>query len=154
MYTNPDEIIANVNGFESCRTGKDSFRHQDHLVVAAFYLQQLSLVDAIRRMRANLLRFLDHHQVDRQKYNETITVFWFELVAELLNKLPADSTLVEKCNAVVGSLDNSALAFEYYSRERLFSDDARASFIAPDLKDWPCRDSKPTQTVETGEKQI
>jgi hypothetical protein len=93
MYTNPDEIIANVDGFESCHTGKDSFRHHDHLVVAAFYLQQLSLTDAICRMRTNLLRFLDHHQVDRQKYNETITVFWFELVSDLLNKLPADSTL-------------------------------------------------------------
>lgn len=149
MYTNRDEIIANVDGFESCHTGKDSFRHHDHLVVAAFYLQQLSFTDAIVRMRTNLLRFLDHHQVDRQKYNETITVFWFELVSDLLNKLPADSTLVEKCNAVVESLDNSALAFEYYSRERLFSDEARASFIAPDLKDWRCRDSKPTQTAET-----
>jgi hypothetical protein len=101
----------------------------------------------------NLLRFLDYHQVDRQKYNETITVFWFELVSDLLNKLPADSTLVEKCNAVVESLDNSALAFEYYSRERLFSDEARASFIAPDLKDWRYRDSKPTQTAETQRSQ-
>ena len=136
MYTHQDEIIANVEGFESCRTGKDGFKHKDHLVVAAFYLQQLSLVDAIRRMRTNLLQFLDHHQVDRQKYNETITVFWFELVADLLNKLPPDSTLVEKCNAVMESLDNSALAFEYYSREKLFSDEARTNFIAPDLKDW------------------
>jgi hypothetical protein len=136
MYTNPNEIIANVDGFESCRTGKDSFKHQDHLVVAAFYLQQLSLADAIWRMRTNLLRFLDHHQVDRQKYNETITVFWFELVADLLNKLPPDSTLVAKCTAVVESLDDSGLVFEYYSRERLFSDDARKNFIEPDLKKW------------------
>jgi len=136
MYTNPNEIIANVDGFESCRTGKDSFKHHDHLVVAAFYLQQLSLADAIWRMRTNLLRFLDHHQVDRQKYNETITVFWFELVADLLNKLPPDSTLVAKCTAVVESLDDSGLVFEYYSRERLFSDDARKNFIEPDLKKW------------------
>jgi len=134
MYTNPEEIIANVDGFESCRTGKDSFKHQDHLVVAAFYLQHLSLADAISRMRTNLLRFLDHHQVDRQKYNETITVFWFELVADVLSKLQSGATLVEKCNKVVESLDNSALAFEYYSRERLFSDEARQTFMTPDLK--------------------
>ena len=136
MYTNPDDIVANVDGFESCRTSKDSFKHQDHLVVAAVYLQRLSVADGIKRMRTNLLRFMDHHQVDRQKYNETITVFWFELVADLLNKLPPDSTLVEKCNAVVESLDDSGLVFEYYSRERLFSDDARKNFIEPDLKDW------------------
>jgi hypothetical protein len=91
--------------------------------------------------------------VDRQKYNETITVFWFELVADVLSKLQSGTTLVEKCNKVVESLDNSALVFEYYSRERLFSDEARASFIAPDLKDWWCRDSKPTQTAETQRSQ-
>jgi hypothetical protein len=136
MYTNPDEIIANVDAFETCRTGKDSFKHQDHLVVAAVYLQQLGFADAISRMRTNLVRFLDHHQVDRQKYNETITVFWFELVADVLKRLPPDSTLVEKCNAVVESLDNSGLVLEYYSRERLFSDEARKNFIEPDLKDW------------------
>ena len=136
MYTNPNEIIANVDGFESCRTGKDSFKHQDHLIVAAFYLQQLSVADAISRMRHNLLQFLDHHEVDRQKYNETITVFWFELVADHLSALPADSTLIEKCNAVVESFDSSALVFEYYSRERLFSDQARTNFVRPDLKDW------------------
>ena len=136
MYTNPEEIIANVDGFESCRTGKDSFRHQDHLVVAAFYLQQLSVADAISRMRHNLLQFLDHHHVDRQKYNETITVFWFELVADVLSKPQSGATLVEKCNKVVESLDNSALVFEYYSRERLFSDEARQTFMRPDLKGW------------------
>ena len=136
MYTNAAEIIATVEGFESRRTGKDSFKHQDHLIVAAFYLEQLSVADAIARMRHNLLQFLDHHEVDRQKYNETITVFWFELVADQLRTLPADSTLIEKCNAVVESFDSSALVFEYYSRERLFSDQARTNFVRPDLKDW------------------
>ena len=136
MYTNPAEIIATVEGFESCRTGKDSFRHQDHLIVAAFYLQQLSFADAIIRMRHNLLQFLDHHEVDRQKYNETITVFWFELVADVLSKLQSGATLVEKCNKVVESLDNSALVFDYYSRQRVFSDDARKTFVKPDVKNW------------------
>jgi len=136
MYTNAAEIIATVEGLESCRTGKDSFKHEDHLIVATFYLQQLSVADAISRMRHNLLQFLDHHEVDRQKYNETITVFWFELVADHLSTLPADSTLIEKCNVVLESFDNSALVFEYYSRERLFSDQARANFVRPDIKDW------------------
>ena len=136
QYTSRAEIIATVEGFESCRTGKDGFRHQDHLVVAAFYLQELCMTDATTRMRGNLLKFLDHHQVDRQKYNETITVFWFELVEDVLSKLQGDASLVEQCNKVVESLDNSALVFEYYSRERLFSDEARRIFVRPDLKEW------------------
>jgi len=136
MYTDSSEIIATVEGFESCRTGKDGFRHQDHLVVATFYLQELSLADATARMRHHLMRFLDHHSVDRQKYNETITVFWFQLIAEVLRSLQSGATLEEKCNTVVNALDNAGLVFEYYSRERLFSNEARTSFVGPDLKDW------------------
>ena len=135
-YTDPAEISTIVEGFESCCTDKDAFKHQDHLVVAVCYLQTLNLAEATTRMRHSLLRFLDHHAVDRQKYNETITVFWFELVADLVSNLPPDSTLVERCNAVVECFDNSALVFEYYSRERLFSDEARESFVRPDISDW------------------
>ena len=135
-YAHTSEIVDVVDGFESCRTGRDSFKHQDHLIVAVFYLQKLNVIDATAKMRQNLLRFLDHHQVDRLKYNETITVFWFALVADLLSKLQADSTLLERCNAVVESFDKAGLVFEYYSRERLFSDEARKTFVRPDLKQW------------------
>src|SRR5262245_35588918 len=135
-YTNTDEILAIVEEFESCRTGKDSFKHQDHLVVAVAYLQELSVADAAARMRTNLLRFVNHHQIDPQKYNETITVFWLELVAAVLNKLDGADVLVDKCNTVVESFENAGLVFEYYSRERLFSDEARETFVKPDLKDW------------------
>ena len=135
-FSNTDEIRVIVDGFESCRTGKDSFKHQDHLVVAVSYLRELTVADAASKMRTNLLRFIDHHQIDPQKYNETITVFWLEVVAELLSKLRSDSTLVENCNAVMESLNNAGLVFDYYSRERLFSDEARETFIRPDLKDW------------------
>jgi hypothetical protein len=135
-YRDTAEILAIVDGFESCRTDKDGFRHRDHLVVAIFYLQQLSITDATSKMKHNLLRFLDHHQVDRQKYNETITVFWLKVVANALGKLDLDASLVEKCNEVVEAFDKKGLVFEYYSRERLFSDEARKNFVRPDLRDW------------------
>ena len=48
-----------------------------------------------------LMRFLDHHGVDRKKYSETITVFWIDKVAEKLNELGAGVSLVEKCNTIV-----------------------------------------------------
>ena len=135
-YTNTAEIVAVVEGLESCRTNKDSFKHQDHLVVAVVYLQELAIAEAATRLRGNLLRFLDHHQVDRQKYNETITVFWLELVANAVQNLDPETTIVEKCNQVVELFKNATLVFEYYSRERLFSDEARETFVQPDLKNW------------------
>jgi hypothetical protein len=54
-------------------------------------------------MRSSLMRFLDHHGVDRKKYSEPVTVFWIDKLAEKLNELGSDVSLVEKCNRIVQS---------------------------------------------------
>jgi hypothetical protein len=53
-------------------------------------------------MREGLLRFIAHHQVDPKKYNEEVTRFWIERIAERLDEL-GDVSLVEKCNTVVAA---------------------------------------------------
>ena len=102
-YQSEREIESVVRGFESCETGKDEFKHRHHLVVAVWYLRTLSREAAVDRMRSSLLRFLDHHGVDRKKYDETITVFWIERVAAQLSELGPDLSLVEKCNRILES---------------------------------------------------
>ena len=136
LYNNKAEIEVVVRGFESCKTGKGEFTHRDHLTVALWYLSVTNLEEAIDRMRAGLLRFLDHHGVDRKKYNETLTVFWIEMVWRTLNEIEPDVPLVEKCNTVIEALQNPGLAFEYYSEELVWSDDARERWVEPDLKPW------------------
>lgn len=132
-YITEAEVVAIVTEFESCKTGKDAFKHQHHLTVAVCYLQELTISEATTKLRRNLLRFLDHHHVDRQKYNETITVFWLQMVANVLEKVAQGATLVEKCNSVCSALDHSELIFRYYSREKLLSAEAREIFVEPDL---------------------
>jgi len=139
FYNNEAEIQVVVRGFESCETGKDEFKHHDHLTVALWYLSVTSLEEAINRMRAGLLRFLDYHGVDRKKYNETLTVFWIEMVWRTLNEIEPRTSLVEKCNRVIEALQNPGLAFEYYSEELVWSNEARKSWVAPDLKSWKKR---------------
>ena len=136
VYQNEAQIDSVVQGFESCTTDKGAFKHQDHLTVAVWYLQDSNIQEATARLRTALLRFVDHHQVDRAKYNETVTVFWLELVAGQLEKLPPSSSLVAKCNSIIESLNDSGLALKYYSPGLLASNEARASFIPPDLKSW------------------
>jgi hypothetical protein len=132
-YQSDTEIENVVRAFEACETGKDDFKHRDHLAVAVWYLQTLGREAALERMRSALLRFLDHHEVDRKQYNETITVFWIEIVAEKLNEIGAGISLVEKCNRIVEGMSKDLVA-EYYSAERLWSDEARQRFLTPDLK--------------------
>lgn len=135
-YSNQAEIYAVVRGFELCTTDKTAFKHQDHLTVAVCYLRQMTLEQAIEKMREALLRFVDYHKVDRQKYNETITAFWFHMVAEALSTMPTGLTMIEQCNEVVERFSNAGLVSDYYSNALLYSERARVEFVEPDLKDW------------------
>ena len=102
-YQSDIEIENIVRGFESCETDKDQFKHRDHLVVAVWYVEKLGTEGALDQMRASLLRFLDHHGVDKKKYSETITVYWIGKVAEKLNELGPSVSLVDKCNSVLNA---------------------------------------------------
>jgi hypothetical protein len=64
-------------------------------------LQTLDTTAAVERMRTCLLRFVDHHGVPREKYSESVTVFWIELIAKRLAELGPGLSLLEQCNRVV-----------------------------------------------------
>ena len=102
-YQSNIEIEQVVRAFETCETGKDDFKHREHLVVAVWYVETLGREAALERMRSALLRFLDHHEVDRKIYSEEITVFYINKIAEKLDELGSKVSLVEKCNAVLAT---------------------------------------------------
>lgn len=130
-YKSEAEIERVVQGFESCVTGKDSFSHPDHLAVAVWYLRQEEK-QALNLMRASLHRFLDHHDC-RANYHETLTRFWILLVRQTLENLPPDLSLLDATNAVVNKLNNSRIAFEFYSKELVESSAAKEGWVEPDL---------------------
>jgi hypothetical protein len=86
-------------------------------------------------MRTGLLRFLDQHGVGRAKFHETLTIFWIRSVSAFLERLGKEFTVLEVTNAVIESLGDSRLVFEYYSEELLWRDETRNGWVAPDLKD-------------------
>jgi len=102
-YQSDIEIQNVVRGFESCETDKNEFKHRHHLVVAVWYVETLGRQAALDRMRSGLRRFIDHHGVDKAKYSETVTVLWIDKIAQKLNELGPDVSLVEKCNTVLAT---------------------------------------------------
>lgn len=133
-YKSEGEIAAVVDGFESCTTTDSGFTHRAHLTVAVWYLARGSTSASLQRMRASILRFLDHHHVGHEKYNETLTLFWIKLVRQYLDELDPKCSLLDATNALIESLGNSQLVFDYYTRERLWSEEARQVWVEPDLK--------------------
>ena len=108
MYDTQEEIERLVSDFESCAIPAADFHHREHLIVTVWYLQTLSRIEVVERMRSALLRFLDHHGVDRKKYSEEVTVFWVDAVATTLEGISADASLVDKCNQIVSNFSSKA----------------------------------------------
>jgi len=125
------EILTLVDRLERCLLGKEEFHHRDHLTVAVVYLRASDLETAMDRMRASLKRFAEHHSVTGL-YHETLTRFWLLQVDQRLDRRECLSESVRK---VREQLNDKNLVFNYYSRERIDSTEARETWLDRDLKE-------------------
>jgi hypothetical protein len=116
-YQSEKEIKAVVEGFESCTTGADDFKHRDHLTVAVWYLRNSSPEQAFQRMCSGLLRFLDHHGVGRAKYDERLTMKWIRLIQDAIEEMNPDLSLLEVTNIVIERFGDSRVLVDSSSSE-------------------------------------
>lgn len=134
-YRDETEIIKLVRSFENATVTRDEWRHAEHLVVALYYVTHHDLETATTRMRDGIINLLRNgFKVDLSKempYHETLTVFWMRTVLGFSLQRNG-SALVDSANSLVSEFDKD-YPLRFYSRERLFSDEARATFIDPDI---------------------
>jgi hypothetical protein len=120
-----------VQLFESCELPCERWTHRAHLAVAATYLQRYPLSEATDRVRVHIQRF-NAAQGKHTGYHETITVLYMRLVARELS-IATPSNMADLVNGLATRFPIDAL-LGYYSRERLWSEAARAAFVEPDLR--------------------
>lgn len=123
-----DEAFARA--FERGAVTPAQFDHVAHVRVAWVYLREAaSAEDALPRMREAIRRFAAAAGAS-QKYHETITVLWMRL----LEDVRAQGASGELADVLIAFpvLADKELPLRYYSRERLFSDEARAGWVEPD----------------------
>ena len=134
-YKDEKEIYALLSSFENATIPRDDWKHAEHLVVALCYLEHHDLDTATERMRRGILKLLEiGFGVDLSKempYHETITVFWMR-TAYAFSLTHKDLSFLEKANRVC-EMFNKDYPLNFYSRELLFSDRARAEYVGPDL---------------------
>jgi hypothetical protein len=125
------EVDEFVRLFELCDLPYERWTHRGHLAVAAFYLTRYALSEATDRARAGIRRY-NVARGDPAGYHETITVIFMRLVARELTAVGPEGVarLVDDLAARCG-VD---WLYRYYSPERLWSAEARAGLVPPDIR--------------------
>lgn len=135
-YERENEILDVVRGFENGAISRDKWRHAEHLTVAFYYIRHSkSLTEATDKMRAGIFNLLKSFDIDLEKempYHETLTRFWMAAVDNYADGQNGYS-IVDTTNLILENFGDKDLPLKFYSRELLFSDEARKGFVEPDL---------------------
>jgi hypothetical protein len=134
------EIAELIRRFESGELPRPQWTHRAHLTVAGWYLLCHPEPLAVRRIREGIRHYNRAQGIiatPTTGYHETLTLFWARMVRDYLFAADSDSSLVALINGVIEQYADKHLPLEYYSRERLFSPEARRDWVEPDLKPLP-----------------
>ena len=132
-----EEIESTLQQFRDPRLPKEAWTHQAHLVVAQWHIRHYSKAEATCLLRAGIINYnvaIGTKNTASSGYHETITLFWIWLISAYVDKYK-----YLKINELVSKFLASTYAerdvfFKFYSKKVLFSVDARANWVEPDLQ--------------------
>ena len=133
-YKSKKEITEVVRTFEDATIAREKWKHAEHLTVALHYLSLYEIEEATAKMRDGIFKLLGAFGVDLSKempYHETLTVFWMRTVADF-DASKNGTSMLEKANELVAEYDKD-YPLRFYTREFLFSDEARSHFVEGNL---------------------
>ena len=121
-----------VAAFESAVLPRLAWTHAAHVTVAFWYVVWYGPESALDRVRGGIRRYNAAHgiaQTPTGGYHETLTRFYVWAVRRHLRGARADCSLAELANGAVAALADRTLPLRYYSWERLFSWEARTTWV-------------------------
>ena len=125
--------------FEAAAIPRERWKHRDHIRMAFLYLRDHGLEGALPRIRAGIRALNRANRVPESAtsgYHKTVTVAWATLVEATLRAWGAPESFAEFETQNPHLLSKTLLRL-YYSRERVFSAEAKTRFVAPDLAPLP-----------------
>lgn len=134
-YKTESEIEKIVESFKNKTLPQEIWRHAEHLTIAIYYALNNNSAEALEKMRRGILDLNEVHGVittNERGYHETLTVFWIHTVSDYI-KLNPHKSLLDLTNEIIEKFDKN-YPLNFYTRERLFSVEARYGFVEADLR--------------------
>ena len=128
---NDHEFLA---AFEACTL--EDFHHRDHIKIAFLFLREHPLPIAIIKVRTGLQALASAWNAPTTElekgYHETMTQAWVRLVHLKLSASPRHANADAFCDHHPELLQKNCLD-AYYSRDHLFTWQAKHEYVEPDL---------------------
>ncbi|MBV8454241.1 MAG: hypothetical protein JOZ29_18500 [Deltaproteobacteria bacterium] len=139
-FTSDDEIISIGRGLVARTLPKSSWTHAAHFAAALWLLARHPEIDILRAMPGMIRAYNEATGVantDTSGYHETITHASTRAARAFLADR-ARFPLFVTCNELMLSpLGNPEWLLAYWSRPRLFSVEARRTWIEPEIRPFP-----------------
>jgi hypothetical protein len=136
-FASDEELEELVSGFESRSLPKARWTHRAHLAVGLVYCDRMPAPVALALLRERIRRYnvaVGGENSSTAGYHETITRFYLYIVRRFIAEDRDEGTLSERANRLFARYGARDLPRRYYSEARLFSKEARASWVEPDLR--------------------
>jgi hypothetical protein len=121
--------------FHGSALAGEEFRHKGHLRLAWLVLSEHSRDEAEQIVAREIRRFAVANGASN-RYHDTLTRFWVRLVGHAMETAPEAGTIDELLARFPLLLDKS-LPYRHWRGETFNSDEARASWVEPDLVPLP-----------------
>ena len=139
-FTSDDEILEIGHGLIHRTLPKSAWTHAAHFAAAIWLLASYPEIDVVHRL-PNIIRAYNEAtgvaNTDTSGYHETITLVSIRAASSFLAK-DRQRPLFVTCNELMASpLGRSEWLLTYWSRPRLFSVEARRTWVEPDIQALP-----------------
>ena len=133
-----DDNESFLSRFEHCTLPESEWTHLAHVRVAWLFLSHESPDAALRKICDGILRYNTEVLQRPEKYSETVTVAFVHVVLGRMQPAGLWNDFVAHIDDLLDP--TKPVLLNYYSKECLFSDEARKFFFEPDLMELPCFD--------------
>jgi hypothetical protein len=124
-------IEAFVQAFEFGSLSRSEWTHSRHLIMALWYLRSHRRDEATTLIRDGIRRH-NECQENFTGYHETITLAWVAVIERFLGVRDLNVPVSVLAGELLGQCGHKDYLLRFYSRQRLFSEEARACWVPPD----------------------
>lgn len=141
LFQSDAEIEHLGEGLIACTLAREEWTHEAHLAATTYLLLKRPDIDLDAALPGLIRRFNESVggvNSDSEGYHETITRVYLHGIRLFLSEADLTEPLHELVNELLLSpMGRRDWPLRFYSREQLFSVDARRSFVEPDLGTLP-----------------